>query len=60
MTNYVCFFLKKKKLTNYLHFYDKIVFNFKCIYMYACVAYYFLKIIWLIIYILILKIVFKF
>ena len=34
MTNYVYF--KNNNLTNYLYFKIKIVFNFKCIYMYVC------------------------
>ena len=59
MTNYVYF---KKKLTNYLYFMIKIVFNFKCIYMYAWmyVLHALKKLIWLIIYIFIINVLFNF
>ena len=56
MTNYVYF--KKNLLIIYI-FMIKIVFNFKCIYVCACVTCFF-KIIWLIIYIFIIKFVFNF
>ena len=60
MTNYIYF--KKKRLIIYI-FMIKILFNFKCIYMYELMhvlyASFFL-IIWLIIYIFIIKIVFNF
>ena len=51
-----------KKMTNYLYFMIKIVFNFKCIYMYAWmhVLNALKKIILLIIYIFIIKILFNF